>query len=822
MTHARFSILLILAGCGTDEHATGNVVPRAVVPDAPAPDATNVDNATDIPAIGPLGFYSPGQVELSIGTDLAAATSFVQTSDTTWQQIATSKPHTIAPAFPDVLDAAADQAVADVVGANAGTLDGLLDALAASVPLPITVHFEPGSSTERWAGFPPLFARWITQDIDFATSNHVEGQAETVTDHHAPAMFDDSRLRGARLYCSARRAREEQGNGSPTMGQQTALEFALFDEPVRLLTVEPRVQLSNPQRIALAEDGLDVEGAQGFAIPMTLGTSFELASFLPALPELRTPVALVTADTEVETGAMRRPIAVGGVTCTINRAGYHCDPVTQVGYARTYQTATHVDAVAVGSYSRQTANGGLHMPLGRVGPMEMWLDGLAAIRLGQTSWADWSAANGPSIPVGAVDDRVLVNFKPPGAATRSGDRHTNPFGISYNDAPWELQTEAEHATDWYWSVESTSPWWIPLFGANSAIEMMRPQQNDDHAFAIGNEFHIEARAFVGVVDNFSAGPFSLSGPWISGGLAATLRQSFEFRDALHAQSYVTGGNPSIAATSVTVQPRTAALGSTTAIEAGMSLSLDLVFGEIDIDFSYPIVPSVDLGDWDSADDDAWGESSRLRMGTGGVTDFAHHTTRDAPLVASHLAGRSDYLPFMDQDVATCLAEPELTYDDSSLCDAPDLPEPELPTAEACLVFNPFIESELPPLSQDACTNIGQYAATQDPMVADCLQGMLTFACDPESEVQIYDGHWVVARVIEWDDTFFNELAARLLGCSEAWFTVFGSTDEQHLVDTLVGTAMCDDDGNILEGDDIFSSATNPYASPPVSGPAECR
>lgn len=822
MKPSRLSILLVLAGCGNDpSNIEGDITPRSVEPDAPAADSTNVDNGNDIPALG-LYWYGAGAYELSGPSDLGAASTFTSTSNPGWKVAATTKLHTISPAFPDVLNEAASRAADHADGADAGLLDDIINGLEYAVPPPIKVDFAAGEPSSKWAGFSPLHARWITQDIAPLGPDYEMGQAETVTDYIAPAMFDDSRLRGARMYCSARRAREEQGNGSPTMGRQSAVEFSLFGTPIRLLTVEPRVQLSNPERIALETDGLDVDGAQAFAIPMTLGTSFELASFLPSLPELRTPVSLITADTEVETGALRRPIATGGVTCTV---GGDCYPNTEIGYARTYQTATHVDGVAVGSYSRQTEPDGVYVPLGRLGPLELWLSGLAAIRLGQTSWANWNAANGPNIPVGIVNDRVLGNYNPTGAATRSGEVHVNPGGFAYNDAPWDLYTSDMAYPNWAWSVGNPSPWQIPLYGANPAVEYVRPLQNDDHAFTIGNEFHFEVEANAGLVSNFSLGPFSLSGPSFSGGLAATLRQSFEFRDALHAQGGDAGGNPALPTTGVTIQPRTAALASTTPITARMTLSLDLLFSTIEIKFKFNIVPGVDLAEFDSANDDAWGEESRFRMGTGGVSDFQQHFTRDSPLVASHLAGRPDYLPFDDQDVASCLEEPELDLDDTEPCEPTESDNQPLPSAEVCLVLDPYNESEelaLPALSASACGNIGQYASSEPGGVSECLQGMLSFMCDPVSNVQLEGGHWVVARVIEWNDPFLEELAERLMNCSQAWSETYAEYDEQALVDALVRTQACDSEGNLLDADDIFSSSATPQTSPLVSPPNECQ
>lgn len=170
------------------------------------------------------------------------------------------------------------------------------------------------------------------------------------------------RNRGMRFYCAAKSATKHQSDSTRLMGETSIVDTKILGQPLKLLTIEPTLTMQNPLRI----DSGSEDGAQAFVLPFTAGLRITPVSFLPSLPELRVPVAMISADGEVLT--TEHPTGIPGPYST-------------------WLTMSHVDGFASAGQSVSASTGKfLLFPIGPISVYgEIKVDlGFAACTTGDT------------------------------------------------------------------------------------------------------------------------------------------------------------------------------------------------------------------------------------------------------------------------------------------------------------------------------------------------------------------------------------------------------------------------------------------------------
>jgi hypothetical protein len=808
-------------------------------------------------------------VGLGVTFSSAAKVNEAPIGDMTAWLAGATLPHTSASPFGPRLKSALGLAETHAGLLDAGVLQKVFELLEDFEGLPgFSFDINAGKVTKTRFGYPPTRARWLHAEWDQPGLINLNKPIPAKRiEHPDPFVAKDIRLRGARLYCSARAAFKQQGPESRPMGQQVGFKLNVLGERIDFLVVEPRVGLAGPVRFdaAVANPGASADGAQAFAVPMLLGTRVTpIRAFgLPSLGEVQVPVTLVTGDSEILTKSDFGAITTGGVECTLRRVALEdtapvrgrqrgagagrggpvgapvgvidCRPRMRNEYRREHITVTHADAMLSTGLESQ---GTIEVPLLFLGPLEIRLTGKIGIGVGL----------GKDVPA-----RVQ------GAPGRIGWLSSNgDAGLAYHDGVWSLNVPAEFTANnlgqFGWAIlddflpipKPGDGWFIPVlhpfFWPAAALTLVRPNQADDHQIEVKNGLELGLGVKAKLIDGISFGPFEIK-PEVSGGLTGSVSQGFRIRDALAAQSWGLAG-PAMPVTSVVVEPFTSALATFDGITASVLLKLDLWLRTIKIRLKFPVVPPFELASWQSDQIRSWPEPSRLRLGTGGVGAFGFDM-RTRPFVASHLPSGADHMPFVSEDVPACLAVDDVGGQPAP---APCAPIPgagggAVPGANFCLytgveISAPWTKGTLPALPAGAVCPAGTVrqaylAKAGDQAQKACLEGMLNVFCAPISKQQSFQGASVLARILPITaagaaEAFLAQVQAAADACVQAY--VQPSNDAAELdvrittfAEALLKAAGCDDTATLISGEALVTGGGRESRRPgPIEPAAACH
>lgn len=396
---------LVLGACGSAEDPPDEVQSPALSgPGSPSAKVGTPVRGADITngSLPPL----PGQTSnvaagyMTTWPELAGEPTNL---DEGWYSLAIGDQYSTPRVFESQLRSAVSQA-------NTIVKDGTADV---SKALATVSKFLPNANvTEtdyRTFGYTPERARWLKK----VSTGGADGNL-----YDDPPAFGEMRDRGMRFYCAAKSAIKHQSDSTQLMGETSIVDTKILGQPLKLLTIEPTLTMQNPLRI----DSGSEDGAQAFVLPFTAGLRITPVSFLPSLPELRVPVAMISADGEVL--ATEHPTGIPGP------------------YA-TWLTMSHVDGFASAGRSVSASTGKfLLFPIGPISVYgEIKVDlGFAACTTGDTYP---SCKSKGAQQVGRM---VATLQDASGAITplpaREGGWTTPGFNTvgAYTDAPWDIDT----------------------------------------------------------------------------------------------------------------------------------------------------------------------------------------------------------------------------------------------------------------------------------------------------------------------------------------------------------------------------------------------
>jgi len=815
--------------------AGGGLVTQKVVTTSPFPTGP-VDGALPPPPSTGLAFpnapigvkdsKSVHEGRMTWGPDLLASPV---TGQAAWKATFFPSPataHTAAPAF--ALRTA--EALASAAG-HLGSFDTGLVGKAFELFADLA-EYQPGAEVDVFPpasppapvfrGFQPLRARWLRSQ--WGRPGPIGYLPEKKYVYPDFSLFEDVRLRGARLYCAARRAQQEQAGQTLSLGERVGFSVKVLGQTIDFLVVEPTLAFGRdcaeepcdepgPARFTGAVDGVSpADGAQAFEIPLLLGTRVTpiRGLGLPGLGEVRVPVSLVTGDTEVKTLAEKRPVHVGW---TLGPGGISPEFLTM--HSKEYHTVTHTDALlSTGFFGGNVYTATGELTLFYLGPVRVFG------KVGLTY-----AVGEP----GGGNDRVLKGFPtgwPPDV--RDGRLYENPFqlspplGVRYHDGPWALGwRRGSPFLEWRVQPEGTTdPFWTAATFPVLRPHDMRALMDDDHAFDTATSMSLGLGLYGQL--GIDEGPFDIT-LTVGGDVTGSVGQHHVLREALMAQDpLILGFLPRMRPiTALTVRPRQTADVTFSGLTAKLHFHLSIpFFDDIDFDKTLFNVPGAPLYAYDTDDhlvpDD---EQLFLRLGTGS----AHGQPMKKPTVLSHLPLHSEFDTFT-QDVDACLA------DDTTVPEAPPPCKPVVdsgttPQAELCL-YGPtsllqeeLLQTFLPP---NVCGNVSGFVGSLGlgDLQAECIEDYLAFVCSPVSKQQTFEGEEVVARVWNLDLEMQHDLKAIVDSCA----TAFAGADKgkaQALVEGLVSVAACREDATLLAGKDLVELVT-PGTPPPPQPAAACQ
>jgi hypothetical protein len=621
----------------------------------------------------------------------------------------------------------------------------------------------------------PSRARWMASQWACPPKAYCPWSGEQRYRYEDPQHFEELRERGARQYCAARTAVQRQGSTVASMGEQAATSFRIFGRDIDLLVLEPTVAMSAPERFTGEGEN---DGAQAFVIPMLMGTKVTpiRGIGLDGLPEVRSPVSLVTGDTEVLTRADQRNVRVrvggGGMFPTFKTKNIH---------SKQYKTATHAESFV--STSRSMEWSAPDIPIYRIGPFYV------VAKIGLTAEIGKDSAG---------NDRVLRGAPAGWPTSRPGVPSdlslVSTFdGNAYYDGAWTLTSFSPGAgpivaNSGTWLDRSFQPW-DPF--------LVRALEDGDHVIDKETNIGLSLALAAGIGFRWSRWGFRVeAGVEVQGGIEGTAGQVHEVRESAHGKLVTSNStthldSAMVPLTGIVVTPSTSAdLDFQSKAELFFKVALPVI-GEI-VDWNYVIYDvDVDLARWESA---PWPEANRFRIGTGAPTG----DVMKQPNAVSHFPQRGHFTSFPD-DIDTCLEDDSPLPDEPPLCEPTSDPD-DIPSAELC-VYGVLDEGQFPA----TCSNVDAYLAAVrsrfTPEQVDCIADSLKFLCQPVSMEQWWHGRRVVSRVIEHDDDgFMAGMTTMMDQCGVA----FGGTADA--VRSRFSVGVCDDGARLLEGDDVIDTS----------------
>lgn len=779
--------------------------PDVSMPQAPPLDSAGLDRVGPTPpseTIDPPLAPLPGQTLAVSATTTFTGAPRINTPPTPsrngWVQ-EVLRDHTAAPALAPRLGHALDRAEGHAATVDGGTIYDafeLLEAVADVIPL-AEVDPHPGDPVVTRYGYMPNRARWLTGGWVPQGWAGTYPLPDLRVDLADPPVADDVRQRGARQYCAAREAYARQGSEPMSMGKQSPFGLNILGRRIDFLSNEARVSLGGPQRYDASVEGGSPDGAQVYVVPLTLHDRLYPIDGvgLPSLGDMTVPVALVHSDSEVHTVSDLGLVQTGGVTCQLVGFQLRCEPTTTETHRREHTTASHGDAVIVGSIA---ADAHVAVPFLIVGPIEFLFDGNLSLGVGSSTDTPARVSGGPG-RIGWLSE-----------ADRNGYAYHD--GLWYAHRPSELGAFAETG----WAVDDPDlprpelgdGWYMPVYQlpylGQWSHTWVGATQGEDHQVDVAYTAGVELAVVGQLIDLPDLGAFEV-GLSVRGGVSGGVTQGFRIRQMLHAESWSHDG-PALPATTTTVEPISGAVANFDGIEATLTLTLDLLFTDISISITIPVAPSFELASWTSDAHRVWDESTRLRMGTGGLGGLGWNT-RTRPFVASHNPHGADYLPFVD-DVDTCMALPPLPADSPppAACDPLESDDGDLPRTHLC-AYAPAdpIAAQVPAfpassLCASANVRSAWIADAADDLEHDCRAAMADALCQPVALQQSFLAHTVIARnADDLDVDLLEDLQAMAQACA-AWRFPNGTSDANatFFAQGLIGFGACDDQ-SLLQG-----------------------
>lgn len=717
---------------------------------------------------------------------------------TTWQAWSAPAPgplrYTAAPTFPVRVGQAAGAAESHLTAldpAAIGDVFDLFDKLEDFMPGASATVTKPDTPKSFFFGYRPLRARWLASR--WGGPGPALFQPEKLHTYADYSGFRDLRLRGARLYCAARRAQLEQAGLPASLGERVGFSVSLVGHTIDFLVIEPTLALDGPERFTGPAGDL----SRGFMVPFLLGTRLTpiRGLGLPGFGEIRVPLELVSGDSEVSTAAEKRPVFVGWK--------FQCPPcqlvpdlVTQ--HSKSYRTVTHVDAISSAGFAAEKAfRADAEFTLFVLGPLKV------------------SGLLGLDFEVGAFDtrdERLLAGFPTPPA--REGFLLENPLGlVRYHDGPWQLAVRPLR-----WRVlpdgQTDAFWTRPLLPLLSHVDL-RAVTNDDHLAESRTSLALDLglKGQLGV----SSSVFEIT-LTVEGHVGGNVAQRFELRDALMAQDPLEPGFlPRMRPiTAVSVHPRQTATVNFNGLTAKLHFHLDLFLGEIDFTKTFFNLKPQPLASYDTFDSLAPDDEAYVfRLGTGSSAG----EPLEKPKVLSHLPQRAHFESF-DQDVDTCLADETPLPEVPPPCEA-QLDDGAPPKAEICLYGPGFrtLTDLVPQVTPGICGKIGAFVAEAGLAgeQGECVARYLEFLCAPTSKEQVFEGSLVIGRVWNLDEGMSSELHAIVDQCTKAFTS--SKAAAQALAEELVGVAACKADATLLGEADLVGIGTPGQA--PKAQPGAC-
>ncbi|HYW41000.1 MAG TPA: hypothetical protein VE957_23050 [Terriglobales bacterium] len=701
---------------------------------------------------------------------------------------------------------------------------------------------DPGGN----ANFLPEFGRWLRAFSPFGGVVPIFGGGTTT--FADPIVMANLRERGARLYCAAREAQKMQTPSTKSMGKLVPFSINLFGQEIDFLTIEPTLVIDGPQPYLdpnfprcpvdgqnCATASLQNDGAQAFMVPFLVGTQITPISLLPSLPEIRVPVVMVTGDSEVLTLA-KFPGPPGG---------------PGVGQ-RTYQTVTHADAILS---AELTGGASDSIPLFSIGPLMFLVNigvgfGVGQLfsdeQIGYPSPLDTEPPPAPcmcplqqgDIPPDTpqladqcppTNDRVLaaiVSSLWP-SPIRDGDLQNFPQAGVWDEGAWAPALDTAN-TSLSNTVEILPFASFESFNLQPFDPMLiRGLEDDDRKVWVSTTLGLSAQ-LVGKLP-----PVNVSLPLggaihlrfaAQGGLTGDVAMRHALRDAALGVDQPNVVNPISA---VSIEPSVNAKANAD-VEVDLVITIDtglLGFGTLTIiDATPPNNPLINfnqtLAHYDSGPFD---ESHRFRLGTGAGLSFGDPLK--APQVQSHF-------PFDTKNSKTALFESFPPGNDVDSCLASSAPNPSAPPpcperpplvanppgGQLCLYAGPPAGSDLPLLPGDVCANVVGYVqlvlATATAAQQQCVIDKFDFLCQPTSREQSFHPTNVVAHILDPTDTNALITIGNITDeCLNAYVPGF---NPQQVAGGLFGVALCDNQADLLDQDQVISSGTLlPTQAPPV-------
>jgi len=706
------------------------------------------------------------------------------------------------------------EAQATVGQLDGGTIQDFFDVFEDAVELMGgDVEASVGPTVPHCVAWTPVQGRFLRSQWASSGTWQVPWKSEKLhTYHPQPTPFREMRERGARLYCAARTAQIAQGEQAFSLGERVGFSVNVLGQTVDFLVVEPTLALDGPERFT---GGGASNGAQAFEVPMLFGTRITPIRGLP-LPgfrEVRVPVSLVTADSELSTASDLGPVLVdSSVECSWaeNTPYPVCTmvPHYETKHRKEHLTVSHLDALRT-AYKHSTVTGETEVM--RIGPVAVELGFGITYFLGVSDAPNDRVLDAPGLPV-----------------ARKGRLWLNPTsGARWHDGAWTAHyfyRPPSGATGWYWTVLPdglTDPFWRePVNLATPPPLDLRLAANDDHRVGSGTGLGIGG-SLSGLLGG-SFGPFTIELK-VTGELTGTVTQHHELSDGLLAQDQ--GQARMTPVTGLTLRPRQTGDAELSPAKGTLSLHLGLPWPLDDIDITKKLfeIQKVTLADYDTDDgltqvDEKW----NFRLGTGS----ARGAVTTQPIASFHFPGGGEAASF-PIDVAACLADETPNPVVPPPCE-PAPPQGAVPSAEVC-VFGPgeglrAIAPGLPPLPSDACSHLPGWEATLTaftPEQRECLHGYLAYLCSPTSKQQ--GSPSVVAHVLDLLDPADGQaLADAMEVCANAFGTPGGdgSIDSSAIAAGFIEAGVCKVDGTILAQDEILGAA-GPAQQPPLAqaGPA---
>ena len=788
---------------------------------------------------------------------------------------AISTQHTSTSALQDDLrNAICDASSAELPKLDAGVLNDLLSLLA-----DLGAATATGNPTPRFLTFPdasnrPEFGRWLRDrttltltpflpHLSLLREQHQTGIPESVSspklhldrsvfgfgqqiNYSDPIVMANLRERGARLYCAARQAQNLQSSATKSMGRLVPFSLNLLGQEIDFLVVEPTLVIDGPQPYIDPKfprcpvDGVDCanpafpknDGAQAFMIPFLVGTQITPVSLLPSLAEIRSPLVMVTGDSEVVTTAnLVFPDSV-----------------------RHYQTASHTDAIL----SQEIVGGARDsILLFTIGPVQILLDFGLGFDVGQLysdeqinfrllgnshqSILDLIKASAPgtclqtnpSSLCSPTNDRVLAALMPPfPSPLRIGDFQ---FGASYgwDEGAWlpALGTANTTLTNSIRTLPDNAP--SEFFNLRPFDPMLiRGFEDDDRHTWVSTTLGLFAGIEGKLPDvNLSFSPlgslfFHLAA---AGDIRGDVAMRHTLRDAAIAVfSDVAGPKPISAAS---IEP-TVSANAAFSFEVQMTLTVTLQFyGTLTI-FDGLLI---DTGDLPLAEYSPvpFDESHRFRLGTGADLGDPLKSPKISTVesVPSHFPSGDSFASFPPGgDVDSCLTDASPNNPPPPPC-GPGNVVLNPPHSELCVYGGNLQSGErslFTSLPANVCTMIGTYVPALLPggtvPQQDCLFEEFDFLCHATSKEQSFSGNEVVAHVIDPSNNYGNPDMRTIFDITKDCVNAFapGGTQQQAqaIARALFGFAICDSNANLMTQSQVISRTRDPNIQPTVQ-PGQC-